>query len=152
MIAKAEPFRREYLSGLFKYIPEAVAREMVYTEVSRNDYLLRAGSPSDTVYVILKGQVIGEDHQRMGRVYSFMDFSKMHIVGDFEGFMDYVEYRESVRAEQDCKLLKISSKTYQGWIRHDDNALFLRLNNILLNLDFESDIEREWHFTIPFSV
>lgn len=136
--------RVQYLSDLFKYMPEAIAKEISYIEVKKNEMLLFAGDPCETIFIILKGNVIGIDHQKMGQAYSFMDFTKMYIVGDFEIFGDCSEYSVSIRTTQDCKLLKISAKNYLNWIRHDENALFLRLKNILTTLPFERKIDREY--------
>lgn len=143
-IARAEPDRRKYLTELFKYLPEAIAVEISYAEVRKNEYLLLAGDTSNTVYIILTGHVIGLDHQKMGRMYSFMDFTKMYIVGDFEIFADCSEYGVSIRTTEDCKLLKISAGSYLRWIQHDENALFLRLKNILATLTFERKIDRKY--------
>ena len=84
VIAKSGRDRQEYLNRLFKYMPEAIAKELTYVDVKRNEVILSAGDPCETIYVVLKGQVIGQDHYKMGRIYSFMDFTKMYIVGDFE--------------------------------------------------------------------
>ena len=138
--------RREYLEALFKYIPEAVVKELIYCEIKKNQIIINAGDSNDTVFFLLKGKVTGMDHQKMGRVYSFMDFIKMNILGDFEAFCDFSKYSITVRATEDCKLLKISTKSYLNWIRHDENALFVRLNNILSTLVFERNFYREYIF------
>ncbi|MBE6072643.1 MAG: Crp/Fnr family transcriptional regulator [Clostridium butyricum] len=146
IIAKVGCDQREYLEALFKYIPEAVVKEIMYCEIQKNKIILHAGDSNDTVFFLLKGQVIGIDHQKLGRVYSFMDFIKMNIIGDFEAFGDFSKYCVTVRTTEDCKLLKISTKSYLNWIRHDENALFLRLNNILNTLTFERNFDREYIF------
>ena len=76
----------------------------------KNQIIINAGDSNDTVFFLLKGKVTGMDHQKMGRVYSFMDFIKMNILGDFEAFCDFSKYSITVRATEDCKLLKISTK------------------------------------------
>lgn len=136
--------RKKYLLDLFKYIPEEIAKEIVYISVKKNEYVILAGDPSETVFFILQGYVIGLDYQKMGRVYSFMDFTEMYIIGDFETYGGYSEYCVTIRAAEDCKLLKISSQNYLRWIRHDENALFLRLNNIVTMLTLERQIDRDF--------
>lgn len=136
--------RFHYLNELFRDMPEEIAKEIMYKEVKKNENLLIAGNPAETVYIILKGHVVGLDHQKLGRVYSFMDFTKMYIVGDFEAFAEYSEYGVSICTTEDCKLLKISSNSYLRWIRYDENALFLRLNNILTTLTFERRMDRKY--------
>lgn len=144
IIEKEGGDRFQYLNELFRCMPESFAKEFIYKEVKKNENLLIAGHPTETVYIILKGHVIGLDHQTQGRVYSFMDFTKMYIVGDFEVFGGHTEYGVSICTTEDCKLLKISSNSYLRWIRHDENALFLRINNILTTLSFERRMDRKY--------
>lgn len=145
-IAKVGCDRREYFEALFKYIPEAVVKEMIYEEVHKNEVLLSVGAPNDAVLFVLKGHVIGLDYRRTGYVYSFMDFTKMNVLGDFEAFGDVSEYGTTICAAEDCKLLKLSTNIFLEWVRHDENALFLRLNNIINTLMFERTLDREYIF------
>ena len=146
LLSKTEDDRCLYLSKLIKYMPEAIAKELIYTEVKKGDYIVNEGNPCENVYILLKGQVIGIDHQKSGRIYSFMDFTKMYVIGDFEVFGDCTEYCISVKAAEDCKLLTIQAGRYLRWIQHDENALFLRLNNILKSVVFEKKLDREYLF------
>ena len=146
LVSKTESERCRYLSDLFKYMPEAISKELIYMEVKKGDYLLTAGSPCDTVYILLKGQVVGIDHQKLGRIYSFMDFTKMYVIGDFEIFADCKEYSVSICAQEDCKVFKIQAKRYLRWIKNDGNAMFLRMNNILKSMVMEKKIDREYLF------
>lgn len=145
-VAKYGGHSREYLEALFKEIPETAVKEITYCEFKKNEDILFAGDPTDTVFFLLKGHVIGLEHQKVGRVYSFMDFTKMNILGDFEAFNGNDKYGVTVRATENCKLLKISKKSYLNWVRHDENALFLRLKNILSTLDHERRLDREYIF------
>lgn len=145
-VAKYGGHSREYLEALFKNIPETAVKEITYCEVKKNEDILFAGDPTDTVFFLLKGHVIGLEHQKLGRVYSFMDFTKMNILGDFEAFNGSDKYGVTVRATENCKLLRISKKGYLNWVRHDENALFLRLKNILSTLDHERRLDREYIF------
>lgn len=146
LIEKTEPDRNRYLKELFDYMPDGIVEELIYEEVKSGRYILRAGMPSDMVYIILSGKIMGVDHQRMGRVYYFMDFTKMYIIGDFEIFADISEYCVSICAAKDCKLLKIPAGAYMNWIRHDENALFLRMKNIMATLTSERIVDREYIF------
>ena len=65
IIGKTEHDRRKYLMQLFEYVPDVIAEELNYEEVPKGEYILRAGMPGDTVYIILSGQITGVDHQRM---------------------------------------------------------------------------------------
>lgn len=146
MIADTEQDRGNYLKALFEYVPDAIVEGLIYEEIPKGQYILRAGAPSDMIYIILSGQITGVDHQKMGRVYYFMDFTKMYLIGDFEIFADLPEYCISVCAAKACRLLKIPSRRYMSWIQHDENALFLRMKNIMATLTSERIVDREYIF------
>ena len=146
LIEKTEPDRSRYLKGLFEYVPDRVVEELIYEKVQKGKYILRAGTPSDMVYMILSGKIMGVDHQRMGRVYYFMDFTKMYVIGDFEIFAEFPEYCVSICAAKDCMLLKLPAASYMNWNKHDENALFLRMKNIMATLTSERMVDREYIF------
>ena len=135
--------RREYFLNLFHNISDETLDQIVHTEVKKGQYILKAGAPADTVYFLLKGKVTGEAYTNRGRTYSIMDFSQMWVLGDYELFYDCEEYAISIRAEQDCSLMILSKQHYQNWVRHDPNALYLRMHNMLSVLTFERRIDRE---------
>lgn len=72
-INKVKGSKRDYLNKLFQYVSEAVIRAAVHKNVEKDEFIIRAGEPCDTVYIILKGDVAGVDYQKLGKVYYFMD-------------------------------------------------------------------------------
>ena len=142
LISKEGHETKHYLTQLLKYMPEAIAKELAFVEVKKNENVLVAGGKCETVYFLVKGEVTGIEHHERGRIYSFLDFTEVYILGDFELFAGETEYSATIRAQHDCKRLKLSSNSYLRWIQHDENALFLRLNNILQCLMFERRHER----------
>ena len=144
IISKTNQDKYLYLNTLFKFMPNRIAEEFQYVEVKKNEKIIMAGEPCETVFIVLEGEVKGMDYYKTGSAYSFMDFSKMCILGDFELFSNIAEYMISIYANKDCKLLKISANRYLGWIQHDENALLLRLNDILTTLTLERKSDREY--------
>ena len=135
--------RREYFLELFHNISNETLEQIVHIEVKKGQYILKAGAPADTVYFLLKGKVTGEAYTNRGRTYSFMDFSQMWVLGDYELFYNCEEYVISIRAEEDCSLMILSKQHYHNWVRTDANALYIRMQNILSVLTFERRIDRE---------
>lgn len=107
---KVKDSKRDYLNKVFKYLPDAVIRAVSHKHVKKDEFIIRAGEPCDTVYVILKGNIVGLDYQKLGKVYYFMDFAKMYIIGDFEIFARDSEYGVSICAASDRKYLFMSCK------------------------------------------
>ncbi|MCI9078605.1 MAG: Crp/Fnr family transcriptional regulator [Lachnospiraceae bacterium] len=145
-IKQSEPARCEYLTALFRYVPDAVVKMMSYKKIQKNQYIIHAGKACDTVYIILSGNIAGLHYQKQGRAYYFMDFNQMYIVGDFEVFGGIPEYYVSICATEECNILTLPSSCYLQWIQHDENALFLRIKNIMATLVFEKKHEREYMF------
>ena len=136
--------RREYFLKLFDKIPHQTVEHIVSAKAKKGDYILKAGESCEAVYFLLKGKVSGEAYSSQGHAFSFMDFSKMCVLGDFEMFYNCADYVVSLRAEQNCSLLKLSRDHYMNWITQDANALYLRINNTLSILSFERSIDREF--------
>lgn len=143
---KVKTSKRDYLNKVFKYMPEALIRATTHKHVKKEEFIIRAGEPCDTVYIILKGSIVGLDYQKLGKVYYFMDFAKMYIIGDFEIFAEDEEYHVSIRAASDCELLAIPSSLYWKWIKHDENALLLRMQNVMSILTSEKASDRKYMF------
>ncbi len=144
IVSKKASDRKDYIIDLLKNMPEEVAKEVIYIEIPKNEYLVCEGEKCDAIYILLKGRVVGLDHQSVGRVHSFMDFTKMYIIGDFELFGDIKDYKVTVQTAEDCKLLKLSANMYLHWIKNDANALFLRLRLIVNTLSNERKNDRKF--------
>ena len=136
--------RREYFQKLFDKIPHQTVEHIVSAKAKKGDYILKAGEPCEAVYFLLKGKVTGEAYTDQGRAYSFLDFSKMYVLGDYEMLYNSAEHVISIKAEQNCNLLKLSRDHYINWIKQDVTALYLRTNNILSVLTFERSVDREF--------
>ena len=136
--------RQDYFLKLFDKIPHQTVEHIVSTTVKKGEYILKAGEPCEAVYFLLKGKVTGEAYTTQGRAYSFLDFSKMYVLGDYEMLYDCAEHIISIKAESKCNLLKLSRDHYINWIKQDVTALYLRTSNILSVLTFEREIDREF--------
>ena len=143
LISKASEEKYQYLKEFFKYMPNIIAEEFHYVEVKKNEKILLAGELCKTVYIILEGDVEAVDYFKTGSAYSFLDFSEMIILGDFELFSNRTEYMVSLYAQKDCKLLMVPADRYLSWVQHDENALYLRLQNVLSVLTPERRWDRE---------
>lgn len=131
ILSRLEQGKYKYLSELFRYVPNDVVKSISYKEIDKNQYLIQAENPCDMVYIILSGNVIGVGYPKTGQAYCFMDFTQTHIVGDFEVFANVSQYTSSVKTVDVCKVLVIPATYYLEWIKHDENAMYLRLQNIM---------------------
>lgn len=144
LVSKNNREKYEYLSEIFKDLPDIMEKEFHYIEVKKNEKIILGGERAEYVYIILDGEIKGVDYHHTGSVYSFLDLSKTYIFGDFELFSNLPEYMISIYANQDCKLLRVSADRYMKWIRHDENALYMRLTNVLKILTTERMMDRKY--------
>ena len=143
-ISKKDQERYQYLSEFFEFLPDIMVDEFRYCEVKKGGNIILGGEAAKYVYFVLDGDVKGIDYYQTGSVYSFIDLTKMYILGDFELFSDIPEYMISIYADRDCKLLKIPANRYMKWIRHDENALYMRLSKVLRVLTTERMLDRRY--------
>ena len=68
IIRKAERKRYEYLKAMFRYVPDAIVKQMSYRQFKKDEYMIYAKTPCDTIYVIVSGDVAGVDYQKQGHV------------------------------------------------------------------------------------
>ncbi len=146
VISRSDHTRHSDLYALFKYVPDLIVKQMSYKKYKKDEYLIHAKTPCDTIYIILSGKVAGLDFQKQGRAYYFMDFTQMPIVGDFEVFGEIPDYTVSIRATEDSAVLLLPSSYYLQWIQNDENALYIRIKNIISTLTLENKSEREYLF------
>lgn len=140
---KVKGNRQDYLRKFFNYVPETVVRAIKFKFVKKDSIIIREGDLCDTVYIILNGSVAGFDYHKSGKVYYFMDFANMSIIGDFEILSEDEEYRLSIKSTSDCDLLEIPAYIYREWIKHDENALWLRVTNVMSQIIQEKSDNRK---------
>lgn len=136
----------QYLDKLFAGCPEDVIKKMRYLEIPSKYNLIYAGAPCESVYVILKGKVSCVDFQLRGNTYVIMDYAETAILGDYEVFGDFKEYRASVYSVTACELLKIPASAYLYWMQQDANALFMRTRKLMNILTNQTSDDRQYLF------
>lgn len=136
----------EYLNLLFKNCPDQVIHAMRYMKVPKGYVLIHAGAPCDSVYIILSGNTIGIDFQRLGNAYIFREYFSTDVLGDFELFGDIGEYCISIRAVTECEVVVIPAAVYLKWMQSDINALFMRTRKLMNDMTLDAAVERKYFF------
>lgn len=135
---------QEYMNRLFAGCPEEIKNRMAIRKVEKGRSILLAGEPCESIFIILKGRAIGIDVQLPEKIYEFKEFGPGRFLGEFECLSSIPEYGISVRTLTDCTLCVILSEMYLEWMKHDGNALFLRTQNILLELTRQTRNDRKY--------
>lgn len=135
----------DYLDQLFVDCPDEVIKKVRYAKIPKGHTFIHAGTPCEYIYIILKGKASGVDHMR-GNVYIFVEYTETEVLGDYEIFGDFKEYRISVRSVTECEVLVIPAAVYLKWMQQDINALFLRTRRLMNTLTNQTSEERQYLF------
>ncbi len=144
IIEKLSREQSGYLHDFFRNCPAEVIQVMQYVKVSRGQTVLLAGRSCEYVWIVIKGEVSGEDIQMTGNVYSFFEQSGISIIGDYELFAGLSEIQKTVAAGTDCEAFRIPSAVYMKWMEEDKNALFMRAQVLARTLAKEISNERKY--------
>lgn len=146
VLKELKPEQRSYLERLFQNCPKEVIKSMRYRKVPKGYVLIHAGTECDSVYIILKGNTVGMDFQKLGNAYVVREDSCTDILGDFELLGDIKEYRITIRTATDCEVVVIPAAIYLKWMQQDINALFMRTRKLMNSLTLEAATERKYLF------
>ncbi len=126
-VFKELPVKKQaYMKRLFQNCTEEVKYYMSVADVKEGQVLIEAGEKCDRIYIILSGKVTGIEWPMYGRSYCFKDYGPGDFFGEIEYFADLSNYRISVTALTECRVLIIPIMYYMEWLRSDVEALYLR--------------------------
>ncbi len=134
------------LERFFLNCPSEVMDSMKLIQIPAGRTVSRAGEAISSVYILLKGSLQGIDEQFDGRVYTFLSFKPVTIVDDFEVLAGIVEYRVTINTTRDSILLMIPAHFYLKWLKHDVNALFMRIQEFAQDMTEQSCRDRQYLF------
>lgn len=136
--------RKYYFERLFIHCPKEVMTSAIITEIKRGQHIIKAGGESTYIYILLKGRARGIEYQNSGELYSFIEFGPGALIGDYEVFGEVKSYRIAIRAVTDCQMLSIPADIYVKWMQHDNNALYMRVQDIMRDLTRRLSDERKF--------
>lgn len=94
-----------YLSDFFRDCPGEVVQAMQYVKIPRGQTILQAGRGCEYVWVVIKGEVSGEDIQMTGNVYSFLssrESASSGIMNCLQGFLRFRRRWVRLRTVRHC--------------------------------------------------
>jgi CRP/FNR family transcriptional regulator, cyclic AMP receptor protein len=137
--------QREYLQQLFKHIP-IPNRSCRIVKMKANTKFISANEPCTAIWILIEGQVRATEEQISGDVYVFTEFQAPELFGEMEGLSGITYYKVTLVTSTDCTFITMSMDNYLNWIRHDAEALFLRVQAIMSHVLVESKNDRAYLF------
>lgn len=146
-VFKELPLKKQaYMENLFQNCTEEVKYYMCAADVKEGQILIEAGERCKLIYIILSGKVTGIEWPMNGRPYYFKDYGPGDFFGEIEYFADLLNYRISVAAVTDCRVLTIPIGCYMEWLKNDTEALYLRTKENMRRLISQTADARKYLF------
>ena len=118
--------KRSNMELLFQNCTEKVKNYMFTMDVAAGQTFIQAGEPCINIVIILSGKASGVEWPMHGHSYLFKDFGPGDFLGEIESFVGMRQYRVSVVALTDCRVLVIPVFCYMEWMHLDVDALYMR--------------------------
>ena len=112
--------KRSAMELLFQNCTEKVKNYMFTMDVAAGQTFIQAGEPCINIVIILSGRASGVEWPMHGHSYPFKDFGPGDFLGEIESLAGMRQYRVSVVALTDCRVLAIPVFCYMGWKRAAD--------------------------------
>ena len=118
--------KRSAMELLFQNCTEKVKNYMFTMDVAAGQTFIQAGEPCINIVIILSGRASGVEWPMHGHSYPFKDFGPGDFLGEIESLAGMRQYRVSVVALTDCRVLAIPVFCYMEWMHLDVDALYMR--------------------------
>ena len=138
--------KRSNMELLFQNCTEKVKNYMFVMDVSAGQTFIQAGEPCINIEIILSGKASGVEWPMHGHSYPFKDFGPGDFLGEIESFAGMRQYRVSVIALTDCRVLVIPVFCYMEWMHADVDALYMRTQKNVTRLLSQTAEARKYLF------
>lgn len=138
--------KRSSMERLFQNCTEKVKTYMFVMDVAAGQTFIQAGEPCINIEIILSGKASGVEWPMHGHSYPFKDFGPGDFLGEIESFAGMRQYRVSVVALTDCRVLVIPVFCYMEWMHADVDALYMRTQKNVTRLLSQTADTRKYLF------
>ena len=138
--------KRDLLEDMFRKCPEYVVKAAEQIRIPSKQTFISAGEKCANIYILLKGKARALDYQKSGNLYAFKEFYPGHIMGDYECLGKAKDYVISISTVTTCEMLALPSAIYMNWMREDNHALMIRMEQLMQELILETKENRKYLF------
>lgn len=136
----------DFLNRFFRDCPEDFASNLICRTYPKNHTMMNAGDSCSHVYLLLSGRLQAVEESVADDPYNFMEISAIDIVGDYELFQQLSSRIITLTTMESSTCLAIPSIAYFSWIRHDANALFMRIQKLICQTSSQARFDRQNFF------
>jgi len=114
----------ESIQHLLQHMPQHVKAACTLVTLKKGSVLVKASEASSYVYLIISGRLVALAEYPTGINYSFAEMTSFDIVGEMEALIGDSCYAVSVKAETNCKAIRMTKETFLDWIRQNAEFSF----------------------------
>lgn len=135
-----------FLNNFFLNCPNDFASNIIFMRYGKNHTLINTGNSCSHVYILLHGRLQAIEENVIDEPYRFTELSAIDIVGDFELFEHTSSSIITLMTIEKSDCIIIPAKAYLQWIKHDANALFIRMQMLIKQLSVQTQFDRQNFF------
>lgn len=137
---------KKYLDRYLTNAPMWILDSFQIIDMEKNHVFIRENSEVDRVYILVEGIVKAIDYRIFGIKYDYMRFYPVKVFGTMEILLEIEKYMTTLITVTPCKMLVISKKKFEEWIKKDINALLLESKTLCAYLLEQARKERVFLF------
>jgi len=135
-----------FLNNFFLNCPDDFTSNIIFMRYSKNQTLINTGDSCPYVYILLRGRLQAIEENVIDEPYRFTELSAIDIVGDFELFQQSLNRIITLTTIEESACIIIPANAYLQWIKHDANALFMRMQLLIKQLSAQTQFDRQNFF------
>lgn len=129
-ISKLNNKDKEFLEAYFQDAPIWLLQEFTIINIDKNTVFIREGYEIENIYILLEGFVRAVDYKIAESVYEYMWFDPVKTFGSMELLFDIEFFKTTLVTVTPCKMMVISRKIFEKWLKSDIKALSLEIKII----------------------
>ncbi|BBF45034.1 predicted N-ribosylNicotinamide CRP-like regulator [Lachnospiraceae bacterium KM106-2] len=123
LIKEAKGEEKGYLEGYLTNAPVWLLESFHIVNMEAGTVFIRENADVDFVYILIEGKVKAIDYRVFGITYDYMWWDAVKSFGAMEVILDVDKYKTTLQTVTHCKMLVISRKKFDNWMKSDINAL-----------------------------
>lgn len=123
-----------YLENYLMNAPRWIVETFRSVNIPEGYAFIRENDPVDSIYILVKGEVVASDFRIEQASYDFMKFGPVEFFGAMEILADIDTYMTTLTTTKDSKFILVSGEHFAKWMKSDMNALSMQTKAMTLYL------------------
>ncbi|BCN30087.1 Crp/Fnr family transcriptional regulator [Anaeromicropila herbilytica] len=138
--------KKNYMMEYLKNAPDWFLESVQIVKKKKNTIFIHEGSDVENIYILMDGIVRAMDYRIFEIAYDYMWFYPVNVFGSMEILLKNYQFKTTLIAFTDCRMLVIPRSQFEKWILNDTNALQMEMQSICTTLLEQARKERVFLF------